>query len=49
VLLFDLEKDLGKRENLAKNFPVMVKKLKARMFELDGEIERNASKPWFRE
>ncbi len=49
ALLFDLEKDLGERENLAKDFPGMVKKLKARMFELDGEIERNARKPWFKE
>ena len=49
VLLFDLEKDLGERKNLAQDFPGMVKKLKARMFELDAEIERNARKPWFKE
>ena len=48
VLLFDLEKDLGERKNLAEGFPGVVKKLKDRMFELDAEIERNARKPWFK-
>ena len=49
VLLFDLEKDLGESQNLAADFPEVVKKLKARMLELDDEIERNARKPWFKE
>ena len=49
LLLFDLEKDLGESQNLAEKFPEMVKKLKARMLELDDEIERNARKPWFKE
>ena len=49
LLLFDLEKDLAESQNLAEDFPGVVKKLKARMLELDAEIERNARKPWFKE
>lgn len=46
VMLFDLEQDLGEQNNLAKEKPEIVEKLRARMEELDAEITRNARDPW---
>jgi arylsulfatase A len=46
VLLFNLKSDVGEQDNLASAHPEIVKKLKARMIELDAEIEANARAPW---
>jgi len=46
VLLFNLDRDLGERENLAAEQPELVKQLKQRMAELDAEIEKNARPTW---
>ncbi len=46
VMLFDLDKDIGEQTNLAAAHPETVKKLQARMEELDEEITRNARAPW---
>lgn len=46
VMLFDLIKDMGEKNNLAKENQELVKKLTARMIELDAEITRNARPPW---
>ena len=46
VMLFDLIKDMGEKNNLAKENQDLVKKLTARMIELDAEITRNARPPW---
>jgi len=44
--LFNLESDLGEQNNLAKDQPDLVAKLKARMKELDAEITQNMRQPW---
>ena len=49
VMLFNLAKDLGEQNNLAESKPDLVKRLKARMAELDGEITKNARSPWHKE
>ena len=41
VMLFNLAKDLGEQNNLAESKPDVVKRLQARMAELDGEILKN--------
>ena len=46
VLLFNLATDLSEQQNLAVDHPDTVQKLKARMLELDAEIEANARQPW---
>jgi arylsulfatase A len=46
ILLFDLEKDLEEKNNLATQRPVIVTKLQSRMEQLDGEITENARAPW---
>ncbi|HAE11481.1 MAG TPA: arylsulfatase, partial [Opitutae bacterium] len=48
VFLFDLDEDVGEKNNLAEKFPARVERMRARMVELDGEIERNARQPWFK-
>jgi arylsulfatase A-like enzyme len=48
VLLFDLKADLSEQRNLASANPDIVKKLQARMTELDAEIEANARAPWMK-
>ena len=48
VLLFDLSKDVGEKNNLAEAKPDIVKKLRARMEALDAEITENARRPWFK-
>ncbi|MEM8956111.1 MAG: sulfatase [Verrucomicrobiota bacterium] len=49
VMLFDLSADIGETENLAEGNPEVVERLKARMVELDAEIEANARAPWEKE
>lgn len=46
VLLFDLAKDLGERDNLATTHPEIVNRLRTRMEELDAEITQNARATW---
>lgn len=46
VLLFDLAKDLGERDNLAAAHPEIVNRLRTRMEELDAEIAQNARATW---
>ena len=46
IMLFDLSKDLGEQTNLAEEKPEVVKRLRARMEELDQEITENARAPW---
>ncbi len=46
ILLFDLKSDLGEQQNLAEQRPELVKKLTARMTEIDAEIEKNSRAPW---
>jgi len=48
VMLFDLEADLGEKNNLAESKPEVVAKLKARMLELDAQIAKEARQPWFK-
>lgn len=48
VLLFDLLADIGEKNNLAASNPDVVKRLQARMTELDAEIETNARAPWMK-
>ncbi|MEM7143653.1 MAG: sulfatase [Verrucomicrobiota bacterium] len=49
VMLFDLSADMGETENLAEGNPEVVERLRARMVELDAEIEANAREPWEKE
>ena len=49
VMLFDLDADLGEKNNLAESKPEVVAKLKARMLELDTQIAKEARQPWFKE
>lgn len=46
VSLYNLAKDPGETNNLAEVHPEIVLKLKARMEELDAEIEENSRLPW---
>ena len=48
VLLFDLSKDVGEKNNLTEAKPDIVKKLRARMDSLDAEITENARRAWFK-
>ena len=48
VMLFNLSEDLGEEINLAQEQPAIVARLSSRMQELDGEIEKNARLPWFK-
>jgi len=48
VMLFNLSEDLGEENNLAQEQPAIVARLSSRMQELDGEIEKNARLPWFK-
>ena len=45
-MLFDLKADIGEKNNLAEENPEVVKELRARMEELDAEVEKNARAPW---
>ena len=49
VMLFDLDADLGEKNNLAESKPEVVAKLKARMLELDAQIAKEARQPWLKE
>ena len=46
VLLFNLEEDLGEKENLAAKYPEVVSSLQEEMKALDAEITLNARPPW---
>ena len=46
VFLFDLEADMGEKNNLAESMPELVEKLEARMLELDTQITKEAREPW---
>ena len=48
LMLFNLSEDLGEENNLAQEQPAIVARLSSRMQELDGEIEKNARLPWFK-
>ena len=48
MFLFDLSKDLGEQNNLAKTKPTAVRYLRDRMETLDAEITKNARSPWFK-
>ena len=48
ILLFDMENDLGEKNNLADDNPQKVKELTARMNVLDAEITKNAREPWYK-
>jgi arylsulfatase A-like enzyme len=49
VMLFDLERDLGERTNVAGEHPDLVARLRVRMQELDREITANARPQWSRD
>jgi arylsulfatase A-like enzyme len=49
VMLFNLSKDLIEENNLAQEQPAIVARLSSRMQKLDGEIEKNARQPWYKE
>jgi arylsulfatase A-like enzyme len=46
VLLFNLEEDLGEKENLASKYPEVVSELQEKMRALDAEVTLNARPPW---
>ncbi|MEC9093223.1 MAG: sulfatase [Planctomycetota bacterium] len=48
TFLFDLNKDVGEQNNLAKQNPDIVKRLADRMKQLDSEITANARVAWFK-
>lgn len=47
ILLFNLEEDLGEKENLAEKYPEVVAELQKKMKDLDAEITASARQPWF--
>ena len=49
VMLFNLSKDLSEENNLAQEQPAIVTRLSSRMQKLDGEIEKNARQPWYKQ
>jgi arylsulfatase A-like enzyme len=46
IFLYDLDSDIGEQTNLAGENPDIVETLRARMTELDAEVETNARAPW---
>ncbi len=46
IHLFNLVEDMGEANNLAEEYPDIVKKLSDRMIYLDQEITENAREPW---
>ncbi|MBT4723499.1 MAG: arylsulfatase, partial [Planctomycetaceae bacterium] len=48
ILLFDLSKDVGEKNNQAEKHPEIVNQLRSRMEELDAEITANARAAWFK-
>ena len=49
IMLFDLAAEPGEATNLADANPEVVKRLRERMLEIDGEITDNARTPWVKE
>jgi len=49
VMLFNISKDLSEENNLAQEQPAIVTRLSSRMQKLDGEIEKNARQPWYKQ
>ena len=47
ILLFNLEEDLGEKENLAEKYSEVVAELQKKMKDLDAEITASARQPWF--
>ena len=48
ILLFNLSKDVGEKNNQAEKHPEIVNQLRSRMEELDAEITANARAPWLK-
>jgi arylsulfatase A-like enzyme len=48
ILLFDLESDIGEKNNQANVYVELVGLLRARMEELDAEVTQNARAPWLK-
>ncbi|HIA20548.1 MAG TPA: arylsulfatase [Planctomycetaceae bacterium] len=48
ILLFDLSKDVGEKNNQAEEHPQIVNQLRSRMQQLDAEITANARAAWFK-
>jgi arylsulfatase A-like enzyme len=46
ILLFDLSKDIGEKNNVAEDHPERVKAMRQRMIELGAEVEQNAREVW---
>ena len=46
TMLFDLDNDVGERNNIAASYESVVKELSARMAALGNEIDRNPRRPW---
>ena len=46
VMLFDLENDIGEKNNVSATHPELVTRLRERLDELDTEITLNARDPW---
>ena len=47
-MLFELDADLGEKNNIAEKNPELVAKLGMRMKELDAEITKNQRPPWLK-
>jgi arylsulfatase A len=48
IMLFELDADLGEKNNIAEKNPELVAKLGIRMKELDAEITKNQRPPWLK-
>jgi arylsulfatase A len=48
IMLFELDADLGEKNNIAEKNPELVAKLGMRMKELDAEITKNQRPPWLK-
>ena len=49
IQLYDMAADIGEQNNLAEEYPEIVKQLRERMEELDAEITANARSPWVKD
>lgn len=48
VMLFDLERDLSEKNNVAAENPELVAQIRSRLEALDAEITINSREPWFK-